>query len=295
MIRRGFSLLELLVVLAIFTLIIGLGLAAVQKVRGSANKMQCLNNMKQLGLATENSVSVTGKYPPGYTSIPDHNLSVSWHWSLLPYLEQTALANMAVQDALSYPLEERPSAKVVVKQFVCPSDSVSQTPRVSIGGVWLADVNYLGNWGIAQYRDGDRWPKPEGVLFGKRAVSKSEITDGLSNTLLAGERPANKHSMYGSWLQPFLTNVNLGIEEGEPTSTQGERDSLFMGLPSCTDYLYFQNGKWDDPCAEGHFWSYHSGGANFLFCDGSARFMTYRGRAVLIPLATRAGGDTFVE
>ena len=115
---------------------------------------------------------------------------------------------------------------------------------------------------------------------------------GLSNTLLAGERPANKHYVNGGWMNPFATNVSLGIEEG----LQVDPDKLLAGGHSdCTEYLNYQNDRWDNPCSEGHFWSYHSGGANFPFCNGSAKFISYRGRSVLIPLATRAGTDTFVE
>ena len=127
-----------------------------------------------------------------------------------------------------------------------------------------------------------------------RHVGGGDATDAasLSNTLLAGERPANKHYVYGGWMNPFATNVSLGIEEG----FQVDPDKLLAGgHPDCTEYLHFRNDRWDNPCAEGHFWSYHSGGVNFLFCDGSAKFISYRGRAVMVPLATRAGTDTFVE
>lgn len=118
----------------------------------------------------------------------------------------------------------------------------------------------------------------------------TDITDGTSNTLLVGERPPSKDLWYGWWYAGFGAGGNgtadmvLGVRENIPPGDAFIPDC--GGLPA-----RFAPGRIDNMCDAFHYWSLHSGGANFLFADGSVRFLAYSADAVLPALATRAGGE----
>ena len=120
------------------------------------------------------------------------------------------------------------------------------------------------------------------------AVRFGDVTDGLSQTVMAGERPPSPDNHFGWWYagqgQSFDASADflLGVRDGNRT----------FRAPTCKAGPYsFGPGKSDDMCDTFHFWSLHSGGANFAFCDGSVRFLRYDADAILPALATRAGGE----
>ena len=127
-----------------------------------------------------------------------------------------------------------------------------------------------------------------GVLFSGSQVRFADVTDGTSSTLLAGERPPSPDFWLGWWYAS-------GAADGSGDTTLGVREmngGRVQFTSSCPKGPYaFVDGKVDQQCDAFHFWSLHSGGANFAFCDGSVRFLTYSANAVLPALATRAGGE----
>src|SRR5262249_6176276 len=127
----GFTLLELLVVVAIIALLLGLTLSAVQRVRASANRLKCQNNLKQIGLALQAFHDARGQFPPGIHTTPssDPAFGVSWHVYLLPQLEQSALAaQLAQPGAAALPPADKfggpphPGLRTLLPVYACPSD-----------------------------------------------------------------------------------------------------------------------------------------------------------------------------
>src|SRR5712692_175363 len=123
--RRAITLVELLVVIAIIGVLIGLLLPAVQKIRGAAARIQCANNLRQLGLACHNYHDGMRSLPPGYTAkaaYPDTTPGWGWGAYLLPYIEQD---NIHRQIDFSQPIRNTPAAQAVIRTYLCPMD---QTP-----------------------------------------------------------------------------------------------------------------------------------------------------------------------
>ncbi len=285
--NRGFSLVELLVAIAIIAILLGLLLPAVQKVRSTAARMQCQNNLKQIALAAHNYESPHGALPPGLTlpKVGETLPYIGWLARLLPYIEQDALWRQSL-DAYA----ERPNTPFTlphfgimtpIKTFSCPADDRQSVAHDTHQGLRVATASYLGV-------NGTNYKAMNGALYPGSRVRLTDVADGTSNTLLAGERPPSPDFWYGWWYASGLVNgggdTNLGVNElsipfGNYTS----------GCPS-GPYGY-RNGKPTEMCDLFHFWSLHTGGANFALCDGSVRFLRYDAAQVLPALATRAGGE----
>jgi prepilin-type processing-associated H-X9-DG protein len=288
--RSGaFTLIELLVVIGIVSALMGLLLPAVQRARAAAARVKCENNLKQIGLAFQMYPDVFGWLPPGHRSMKrDQAMPWSgWPLSLLPYLEQTALfANAQAAYRLSRnPFLNPPHTGLatVVPIYVCPSDPIAASPhRGQRSGIVAAFTDYLGV-------SGKNYSTKDGVLFQDSHIRFAEITDGTSNTLLAGERPPSSDFQFGWWYagtgQKLTGSADmiLGVQEVNllpvtPTSCGPGASSYSPGRPG-------------SPCNLFHFWSYHPGGANFLFADGSVHFLPYSVAPLMVPFATRAGGE----
>jgi prepilin-type N-terminal cleavage/methylation domain-containing protein len=205
--RGGFTLVELLVVIAIIGVLVALLLPAIQAAREAARRSQCSNNLRQLGLATQNFESALGHLPP--SAIVDLTLNPatangSWgvHGRLMPYLEQQSLRNM-VDVEVGWDFQMAIS-DVRIPIFQCPSDSRSAEVRDPGGGkALLYSTNYgfnLGTWFVydPQTNEGG-----DGAFFPNSNLPLRRIGDGTSNTLLASEVTA--------W-QPYTRN-------GGPSST----------------------------------------------------------------------------
>src|SRR5439155_23290730 len=197
--RRAFTLIELLVVIAIIGTLMGLLLPAVQKIRESATRLQCKNNLRQIGIALHNYYGVKGSFPPGFTSqaafTDGPSLGPGWGWGayLLPYLEQD---NLYRQINFAKDIKDPVDAQARLQSvplFLCPSDSPERlTTTVSDGsGNSICDVAFANYVGMAGVYEVSGYPDTSngspGVLLRNSKVRITDIIDGSSSTLLVGE------------------------------------------------------------------------------------------------------------
>jgi prepilin-type processing-associated H-X9-DG protein len=283
--RTSFTLIEVLVVVGIMGVLIGLLLAAVQRVREVSTRVRCSNNLRQIGLALHGYHDVHRTLPPGIRRSPDPYPFLGWGARLLPFLEQQALWEQAQKDYKRQPLIWIPppphmGATTVLPVYICPADGRTQG-RVEPEGFDVAFTHYLGVMGKAS-ANGD------GVLYLNSRVSFREVTDGTSNTLMVGERPPSSDNRFGWWYAGVgqtwdgSADMLLGVQDYRTT----------FRTPTCPEGPYFFSpGSTSNVCDIFHFWSQHIGGAHFLFVDGSVHFLRYSAAPIMPALATRAGGE----
>jgi prepilin-type N-terminal cleavage/methylation domain-containing protein/prepilin-type processing-associated H-X9-DG protein len=296
--RRGFTLIELLVVIAIIAVLIALLLPAVQAAREAARRAQCVNNLKQIGLALASYESIHKVLPPGYVSNFDANgndTGPGWGWAsmLLPQMEQPALY-AAINFNLAVEAPANSTARLsTIATFFCPSDPVP--PNIPISAVrrdlntgattglicTLAPANYVGVNGTSE-----PGPDGEGPLYRDSAVAARDVTDGTSQTLYVGERSlllGGTTTWAGAVTGAVLFPSGNGI--GRPVT------ELAPGL--VLSHAGERVGPGDKNSEVNQFYSAHSGqGVNFLFGDGHVAFlkatMNYK---AYIALATIDGGE----
>jgi prepilin-type N-terminal cleavage/methylation domain-containing protein/prepilin-type processing-associated H-X9-DG protein len=309
----GFTLIELLVVIAIIAILIGLLLPAVQKVREAARRMQCTNNLKQFGLAIHNYADVndstlprggamgTTPHPtnPAITDYPgDQNWGSdqgSWLVFTLPYMEQDNLykainPRLNVVNSVPIGINTVPTASRRIKYLRCPSDDYElQNPWSNYAGCLgpqcLAEAcGFAPNQGWCQPETsglgggvagmGYTWSPDHGNSFTNRDIrgvfnrlgatmTFSSVPDGLSNTIFVGETLPAQHDHFtnvGWW---HFNGAGVGASTIVPINYRSD------GTNWCSPANTFR-GNWN--IAWG-FKSRHSGGANFLFGDGSVRFI----------------------
>jgi prepilin-type N-terminal cleavage/methylation domain-containing protein len=290
--RRAFTLIELLVVIAIIGILIALLLPAVQKVRDSAARTQCQNRLKQIGLALHNYHDIVGNLPPALKRPWGPEYYRSWLYRILPYVEQDNLYQVEQQSTSYDPWDGTHLAfKTVLDVWTCNADTRTLEVELSYG-YHVALTAYVGVAGLnANQLVQD--PREAGMLYVESKVRFAEVTDGLSNTLLVGERPPSSDMWWGWWFAGAgqgpgyygSLDVVLGVAEMR-TTTYGPYASCPVG-----PYTY-KAGTILDPCDSLHFWSLHANGSNFLLVDGTVRFINYSvSTDTMHALATRAGGE----
>ncbi len=310
---RGFTLIELLVVIAIIAVLIGLLLPAVQAAREAARRSQCVNNLKQIGLAMHNYESTNSAFPPakiysaGTTTNPPATndpggiglvLNTTAHTMILNYLEQTAMANAYNFSLPSSPaLNAAPNMTVVggassylanttvtsnaLSVFVCPSDG-TPVPYTAATGAYAgsnaARTSYplCAAWYYETYRarfwTGGR-PRDEGLFSGTDwSNTIASVSDGMSNTCMAGESPFIKFSVaYGPYWGQGLWTSTHGMVYPITNGTSVETRPNGVALPGRSPL-----GAAGNPRNLQYAWtmgSKHPGGLNMLFADGSIRFV----------------------
>jgi prepilin-type N-terminal cleavage/methylation domain-containing protein len=281
MARRAFTLVELLVVIAIIGILIGLLLPAIQAAREAGRRTQCLNNLKQCGLALVAYHDEHNAFPVGNVAGPPSNPNIGGWWGfqarILPYLEAKnvyELCNFTYQGrcfdwiGIQASKKNNPAA-MVLDCFKCPDDplrnSLYHDPQFGDYGC----ANYLGVMGTTNTAG-------DGILLHgnyNSAVSLAKVTDGSSHTLIMGERGIS-NNLYG-W--PYC-----GAGDAQETGCGDNLMATNLGLsPGAPDGAH-----------DYHFWSYHANLCQFVWADGSAKPLTYDlDYQVLQALATRAGGE----
>src|SRR6266851_5927051 len=141
--RRGFTLFELLVVLVLLILLFGLLLPMVQKIREAASRMSCANNMKQMALAMHDFNSTHDKLPPAVGAFPNAASDGTFHFYVLPFIEQDNVYTNAGDGAGNFNVWTNNTYSTVIKTFLCPNDTSGDKVVLFDGG--LATTNYASN------------------------------------------------------------------------------------------------------------------------------------------------------
>ncbi|QEG40119.1 DUF1559 domain-containing protein [Roseimaritima ulvae] len=262
--RTAFTLVELLVVIAIIGVLVGLLLPAVQAAREAARRMQCSNNLKQLGLATHNYHDTFGSLPPGWIDDTTNQNRMGWGTFVLPFMEQGAIhermKSVGAYDVPWYTIPEMitgttdvpvPYAKTVLPGFICPSDPSS---GLNLDLQELGKSNYTGIGG-AHYIS----PNANGTFYNNSYVAFRDMRDGLSNLVMVGERSTIKQPS-----RSFIKHGTLWIG-----GTNHARYFYNNAIVNASAY-YSINGT----AGNFNLTSAHPGGVQFLLGDGSARFIS---------------------
>jgi prepilin-type N-terminal cleavage/methylation domain-containing protein len=269
--RRGFTLIELLVVIAIIAILIGILLPAVQKVRESARRTQCHNNLKQIGVAIHNYHDAKGRFPTGGTTpwagvwvtggVPNEppNQGTGWHFQILPYMEQDNLYRQA--GTLPNPTDVGYTG---IKFFICPSRR--QVLPLANTGWHTTDYAGAATAATDDFWQGNTWAVPTGAFYrsiivrGQTAggiTNMSSITDGTTQTLLVSEKRLDPYKYgLGDW------HDDQGWIDG------WDPDTMRWGwiVPKPDDIKGVSGYE---------FGSAHETGVNALMGDGSVRMINF--------------------
>jgi prepilin-type processing-associated H-X9-DG protein len=258
-----------------------------------AARVACLNNLRQLATALHNFHGDHNRLPrkprggarPATLTTPDDLLA--WMAHILPYVEEDSLWTSSVSACASAPRPwENPphvGLSTVVKLYVCPLDGRLTRPLRDADGITAAYTSYVG---VVGGRDID------GVMVG--GLNFAQVYDGLSNTLMIGERPPPDTLQVGLWYPDLWFGTGAyGTLRGPNSGVLAESPGVYND--PCQGPFRFGPGRTDNPCDRWHFWSLHPQGANFAFADGSVRYVPYRARQTMVPLSTRAGGEALGE
>jgi prepilin-type processing-associated H-X9-DG protein len=290
-------LIELLVVIAIIGVLVGLLLPAVQAAREAARRAQCVNNLKQIGLALHTYEQTFQTLPSGYVSTFDStgtDLGPGWGWAAMA-LSQLEQASLFASVNFSVGVEGPPNSTarlVIVNGFLCPSDrvesswkAVSRDPATGVALQIICTVapsNYVGMSGYSE-----PGPEGEGLFFRNSSIAFRDITDGLSQTIAVGER---SHLLGVATWSGSVTGAYLYDDDGDLIGSADVETGPGMVLGHSGEGI----GPGSNKSEPNQFYSLHSGrGVNFLFADGHVEYlkatMNYK---TYVALSTRSGNET---
>jgi prepilin-type N-terminal cleavage/methylation domain-containing protein/prepilin-type processing-associated H-X9-DG protein len=296
MVRRyAFTLVELLVVIAVIGILIALLLPAIQSARESARRMSCSNNLKQVGLALNLYYNTNNKLPAGWTAydpktqLPYPLGEPGWGWAsrITPFMEFSGLAKSAIHYNLPIGDPANQIARLTqIAEFRCPSDINQQTciDPEDPAQIEMAVGNYVGVFGTHNIHEVEsmtvgQQAKSDGVFYHNSAVAYKDIRDGTSHTFAVGERSL---FITPQW-QPGM-DMGLSTWVGAPPN-----DGCGPGMVLGTG-LYTPNTRQDDLH---NFSSRHPAGANFTLADGSVHFVSQELDSQFFrALCTMAAGDS---
>jgi prepilin-type N-terminal cleavage/methylation domain-containing protein len=300
-VQGGFTLVELLVVIAIIGLLVSLLLPAVQAAREAARRLQCQNNLKQMGLGLASYESVHRKYPKGGSgavSLTNPNviarMRTPWGVAILPWIELGTLYD-SINHAVPFihPDNLQPG-RTLVPGYLCPSAPKNEwfrpngdTPHSPNR---YARTDYGGNYGERGLRCYPLNNCPNTYLQGGGGrgtlmlgpdpdIAARDITDGLSNTVLIGEAPEGLHSIW-------IGHKNV-FDQSVPLDARISPQSPWI---PCHPAFSSHRGGICDFGQEFH--SYHAGGGGFALADGSTHFLAAQMDVkVLAAMLSRSGGE----
>jgi prepilin-type N-terminal cleavage/methylation domain-containing protein/prepilin-type processing-associated H-X9-DG protein len=299
--RKAFTLIELLVVIGVIGILVAILLPAVQMAREAGRRVTCANNARQLSLSLMNYESSHGKLPIGLRSFdplsgagrdPSREFyGMTWITRILPFVEQNAMWERALDDykISPVPFGFHAGLQSVLPVVACSSDPAAGVAQFTHDGLFVACTNFLGV-------NGTNFTERDGVFTYDKEIRFSMVSDGLSNTLMLGERPPSPDFWYGWWYatgagSQSTGDVSLGVAELNPTQASG----ISSYLDSCPAGPYSYVAGSNKQCDALHFWSYHPSGSNFSRADGSVSFVLYSiDSSVLESLSTRSGGEVIV-
>ena len=304
--RSGFTLIELLIVCLVIALLVGLALPAINQVREAARRTDCANKQRQIGIALNTYHETHRHLPPGWIAKDEHG-EPGWGWAavLLPYLDH---GNLYVRFDLDTPIDDASVGYLrerVVPGYLCPSDSSPRVMDLAFHGdghdhgeehdhddddhdhdghvhddrIMVARGNYSGVFGTTEVAEDNRMG--DGTFYENSHLRLSDFSDGASNTFVVGERRAD----FGT-----VTWVGVSPAVAHPFSRiVGSADHP----PNAGWQFDFEHQTWEG----GHFEDFsssHIGGANFLWADGSVRFIPNQiDESVYRHLATPRGYEIF--
>lgn len=305
--RSGFTLVELLVVIAIIGILVALLLPAVQAAREAARRIQCLNHLRQFGLALHSYHGVRGEFPSSPSAKPSASgldFRESNHLLLMPYFEQQSLANL--YDTSNTWQNQTPEvARSVVSLFLCPSSSADATHAYPLLGAGGLDFPSGDTYGVNHYAyskgatdawclSGEVGDLERGIFELNRSVSMKNITDGSSHTIAMGEADTAFPVCHGArcttpieglqasqaWLigepgNDVLIGFGFVVASAYGSTIESMNKmpvtDTAVHLPSLTDCRSSDEGGLH---STSNFRSVHPGGCHFLFADGSATLLS---------------------